>query len=322
MQWIILFFCSLFIFVSPFRVLAEVPERKSPLGMWVWRADALKSEEQAKELIDFSRKHGIDTLLLQINFTEDDPPKLQYKEGLKRLLKLASEAGISVEALDGAPEMALAKERRENIKKLDAILDFQSGQPEGARFTAIHYDIEPYAMPQWKDTLSGRRVLVREMLETFAFFRYYLEANDSTGLLLKFDIPSWYGGNFSEIAIDFAGATKPLNEHVQDIADEVVIMSYRREPRGPNSVQDISREELDYAAKIGKKTSLALETIELKEDAHISFFGLPASQFRDAVHALYKDREGTPGFGGVYLHYYYHLKDYLADTEPLFPATK
>jgi len=137
-------------------------------------------------------------------------------------------------------------------------------------------------------------------------------------LPIKFDIPAWYDMK-PNLAVDFAGSTKLLNEHIQDIADEVVLMSYRRTPTGKNSVEELGRNELAYAAGKGRKLSLALETIKLKEDPQISFFGLPPEQFRAAVHEIFRVHAGKPGFGGVYLHHYDSLKTYLVGSEPLFP---
>ena len=293
--------------------------RTAPVGMWVWKEDAVKDEAKGRELLEFCLAQGIDTVLMQIHFVPKSAPlQFEHLEGYRRLLKLAAEKGIKIEALDGASSMALAEGRPDTLEKLDAVLAFQASQPEKERFSAIHYDIEPYTLPRWREGLDESRVIAREMLETFSLLRDRVKA-EFPELPIKFDIPAWYDTK-PGLAVDFAGTTKLLNEHIQDIADEVVLMSYRRTATGPNSVEEMGRRELAYAAKTGKKLSLALETIELKEDQQISFFGLPAEQFRKAVHELFDTLDGKPGFGGLYLHHYDRLKVYLQETEPLFPA--
>ncbi len=314
MQWIISAVAT-----SLLLLTAPAEARTGALGLWVWRSDAVEIEAKGRELIDFCKAQGINTILMQVHFVEkSSPPALDHVEGYRRLLKLAAEAGIKVEALDGASEMALAEGRAGALEKLDTVLAFQAGQPEKDRFAAIHYDIEPYTLPRWRKGLEEARVIAREMLETFALLRGRVK-NEFPELPIKFDIPAWYDAKVG-LAVDFAGSTKLLNEHVQDIADEVVLMSYRRKATGDNSVEELGRRELAYAAKIGKKLSLALETIELKEDQQISFFGVPAADFRKVVHELFDTLDGKPGFGGLYLHQYDRLKVYLQETEPLFPA--
>jgi hypothetical protein len=316
MQWIIS------VLVVSAALLMQMPSaeaRTGALGVWVWRADAVADEAKGRELIDFCKAQGIDTILMQTHFgSKALPSKLEHEDGYRHLLKIATEAGIKVEALDGASTMALAEGRESALKKLDAVLAFQASQPEKERFSAIHYDIEPYTLPRWREGVNEARVIAREMLETYTLLRDRVKG-EFPELPVKFDIPAWYDAKVG-LAVDFAGSTKLLNEHVQDIADEVVLMSYRRTATGKNSVEEIGRNELAYAAKTGKKLSLALETIELKEDQEISFFGLPAAQFRSVVHELFKELDGKPGFGGLYLHQYDRLKAYLADEEPLFPA--
>ncbi len=316
MQWIIYPLIAFTLFLH-----AAAARAATPVGMWVWRADALEDEARARELVDFGKAQGIRTLLVQVHFAEGSPlePRLRYEEGLRRLLKLAREAGVQVEALDGSSEMALAEGRASALARLDAVLAFQATQPKGERFSAIHYDIEPYTLPRWKEGAQAARTIAREMLETYTLLRDRVRAEDPD-LPVKFDIPAWYDTK-PELALDFGGATKRLNEHIADIADEVVLMSYRRKATGHNSVEEMGRRELAYAARTGNKLSFALETIRLKEDPQISFHGVPVAQFHAVVRELVKTFEGQPGFGGLYLHHYDSLKTYLPADEPLLPAT-
>lgn len=315
MQWII----SIVLLSASLLLATPAQARSGTLGLWVWRSDAVEDQAKARELVDFCKTQGIDTILMQVHLApKSSPLALGHLDGYRHLLKIAGEAGIKVEALDGASDMALAEGRADTFERLEAVQAFQATQPEKERFSAIHYDIEPYTLPRWRESLAESRVIAREMLETFAMLRDRVKAEDPN-LPIKFDIPAWYDAK-PGLAVDFAGSTKLLNEHIQDIADEVVLMSYRRTATGKNSVEELGRRELAYAAKTGKKLSLALETIELKEDQEISFFGLPAENFTKVVHELFDTLDAKPGFGGLYLHQYDRLKVYLKDTPPLFPA--
>lgn len=317
MQWIIyrlLYLLAVIVALSPMDGQARV----GAMGLWVWRPGPLQDEKQAQELVDFCKQQGFDTILLQIHAQPGVTPlALDYTEGTQRLLGMASKAGLKVEALDGSSAMVSPESRIANIERMDAILDFQAKQPEGQGFSAVHYDIEPYTLPQWKEGIPQARQVAREMLETFSLMRDHLKARNSK-MPLKFDIPAWFDTRL-DLAIDFAGKTKPISQHIQDISDEIVIMSYRRKASGSNSVESLAADEIAYAAKTNKKVAVALETIALKADPQISFYGVPAGEFRDTVLSLFKDLGGQPGFGGVYLHQYDRLREYLPETEPLFP---
>ena len=89
-------------------------------------------------------------------------------------------------------------------------------------------------------------------------------------LSLAVDTPFWWDKD--EFALEFEGQRKRFNEHVQDLTDFIVIMSYRCSAK---KVLSISEDEMRYAGRIGKVVFLSLETIQLQRDPDISFWGLP-----------------------------------------------
>ena len=117
--------------------------------------------------------------------------------------------------------------------------------------------------------------------------KWIAEADSS--LTFANDIPFWYDGN-EKFIVEFNGAEKYLNEHIQDISDFIGIMSYRTKMTGANSVMDITRSELAYGAKIGRPVYLGIETVELPNTPGITFYGKSevdvASAIRELVQAL------------------------------------
>ena len=102
-------------------------------------------------------------------------------------------------------------------------------------------------------------------------------------MTLSCDIPFWFDTPTSEdglpLAVRFAGQTKPIQQHIQDLCDYVGIMSYRREAVGPNSITALVADELAYAKQIGKVICPAVENGEYPPVPTISFYGQPASRF-------------------------------------------
>src|SRR5687767_13835969 len=234
-------------------------------GIWVWKRESFATPEARRNLIDFCREHRFNRVLVQIHSTPESRrrgrPTLAMADALSPLLKDAAAAGIAVEALDGAKDMAVRRNWDSTLAMLDAILAFNRAQPEGERFVAMHYDIEPYIMPEWKT--NARDAIMKDYLGYFQLARHRIDEN-SPGMMLSADIPMWYDRKTEPgdtCVVEFNGVTKNLHEHVQDLTDYIGIMSYRRHATGENSVVEHVEAELAYAEKIGKTVCPALETV-------------------------------------------------------------
>lgn len=81
-------------------------------------------------------------------------------------------------------------------------------------------------------------------------------------------------------------------------------MSYRRRAVGGNSVEQIVKNEVNYAARIGKFVVPALETIDSKDDPQISFFGSAPEEFWDVHNQVRAAFDRHLGFGGMFTHSY------------------
>jgi hypothetical protein len=275
-------------------------------GMWVWRREQVATDDAQDKLLDFCKAHGFNRILLQIHTTRDSEGNvsLALAGQLPRLLKKAAEQGIRIEALDGAKDMAMKKNWPATLAILEAVLEFNRAQPEGARFVGIHYDIEPYIMPEWKT--DARMEIMQDYLAYLKQARDIAHA-ETPKLLLSADIPMWYDRKTEDgdnCILEFDGQTKNLHEHVQDICDYIGIMSYRRTALGRNSVVDAVTTEIEYAEKIGKTVCPALETIELKEDQQISFFGVGPEAYLKTKGEVEKELTGRSGYGGMLIHSY------------------
>ena len=278
----------------------------TPIGMWVWQRKYITDPWERILMLDFCRSHGIGSIFVQVHFdrTERDDYVLADRDDWNELLLMADSLGIRVEALDGGGNMAFSANYEDTLSRLKAVLDFHAAQPYGAKFSGIHYDIEPYTTYRWK---SGEHQEVAvELLDVLSELKSVVAKADPS-LTFANDIPFWYDGN-KDFFIEFNDSKKYLNEHMQDISDHIGIMSYRTKMTGENSIADITKGELDYGAKIDRLVYLSIETVELPETPQITFYGKSAVEVASAIRELSKALENNSSFGGVFIHEYETLR--------------
>lgn len=287
-------------------------------GLWVWRGRWITKPADRAELVAFCKRLGINRLLVQGSFIAgaEGNPTLEFPSELRALIVDAATQGIAVEALDGARDMAVRENWPQTLAKLDALLAFNRTLPVGAKLAGIHYDIEPYLMKEWKQGAAQRQTL---MLDLLAFLDEAKKriAQAGSQLTLAADIPFWYD-NKTELGdsclVEYNGQAKNLHQHIQDLCDYVGVMSYRRRATGGNSVEQIIENEINYAAQIGKFVVPALETIELKDDPQISFFGSTPEEFWKAHNQVRAALDQHPAFGGMFTHSYSGMRDLYDNT--------
>jgi hypothetical protein len=91
-------------------------------------------------------------------------------------------------------------------------------------------------------------------------------------------------------------------------------MSYRRNATGRKSVGQVIENEINYAAQIGEVVVPALETIELKTDPQISFFGSSPEEFWKVHNQIRAAFDQHSGFGGMFTHSYRGMRDLYDNT--------
>jgi len=151
------------------------------------------------------------------------------------------------------------------------------------------------------------------MHDYLAFLRkaQLLLDEETPHLLLGADTPFWWDRD--EFVTEFDGRSQRFNEHVQDLTDFIVIMSYSRDPR--KVLQSVEGER-KYAERIEKLVYPSLETIQLKQDPHISFWGVPADEFWKTVNQIQEVAKRDPVLGGVRIHNYRGLMEKLKMNSP------
>ena len=281
------------------------------LGMWVWSKYSFATEEARQRLVRFCVKHGISHLDVQIKFSHDNGiPRLQHEEAFRNLVLLAGERNITMAALRGNPRMFSSQNHERSLRELDAIIAFSRSLPEKSLFKGVKYDVEPYLTKEWKVKGKPLNTLMHDYL---AFLRKAKTAlhEKAPHLWLAVDTPFWW--DKEEFTLEFEGERKRFNEHVQDLTDFIVIMSYRCSEK---KVLRIVEEEMRYAERIGKVIFLSLETNRLERDQDISFWGLPKEALQDTISRLLQKAEEDPIIGGLMIHSYRGLVEKLDNGIP------
>ena len=289
---------------------------QSSVGLWVWDKKSIRTKREQDRLLAFCERYGIDRLSVQIHVEPGSikrgQPKLMFTDPLRRLMVEAKHRGIRVEALDGAPEMAMPENRSTVLAILDQVMAFNHTLPPGAGFVAMHYDIEPYLLPQW-DT-PRRQAIMHQYLELMETARLKMRL-DAPGMALAASIPFWYDNRVSQddsCILEFNGQRKNFHEHIQDLTDYVAVMSYRRHAVGDDSMTQHLETERAYAEWVGKTVCAGIETIEIKGRPEVSFYGLPQTEFWFQKQKLEQVLRKRGGFGGVMIHSYGSFREYLS----------
>jgi hypothetical protein len=274
------------------------------LGIWVWSPSSYSTDGARQKLIRFCVKHQISHLDVYVDISANkEKPIVQGTKALSDLILLASPHKITIAALRGNPKMFFPENHDQTLRELSAIIDFRETLPTDNLFKGIKYDVEPYRTKEWKSKGESRKAVMLGYL-TFLRKARDLLREKAPDLWLTVDTPFWWDKD--ELITEFEGRTKPFSEHVQDLTDFIVIMSYRRNVK---KVMDCVENERKYAKKINKVVFPSLETVKLTEDSHVSFWELTREEFWDFVPQVLKTAKADPAMGGVMIHCYRSLTE-------------
>lgn len=206
-------------------------------GIWIWDYRRVIGHEE--ETVGRLQKEGVRRVYIQVGGA---------LESFRPFLETAKARRISVYALDGSPDYI--NDYQVLIDDMVKIREFnRSARDVG--FEGIQIDVEPYLK---KDFNLRKEYYVRQFLRMAQDLRRH--AGDD--LKLSFALPFW----FDTLTID---GDKPLSFHIIDIADEVVIMSYRTDY---DEIINSAVQELCYASSVGKPLYLGLEINNLPDEEH------------------------------------------------------
>ncbi|MGC5326114.1 hypothetical protein [Brevibacillus sp. SYSU BS000544] len=259
-------------------IRADAWKSSTPLQRATWLWDATLIQRESSAVLSFLRDEGIGLLYLQVDHSV---PMEEYRTFINQ----ATDQHILVYALQGEPDWVTSEGSAKSDSIMEWLHTYQQTSDQAEQFAGIHLDVEPYLLPNWN---HEQKELVEEFQQLIVDWK--VEALNGN-LELGLDIPFWY----DEIRL----GNQSLAKWIIQQADTVTIMSYRDHIEGPNGVLRITQKEREYAAQIGKKLYLALETKPSSEANYISFKSYSA--LKQAVSELEQKASGVEGIG---IHHY------------------
>ena len=249
--------------MRPATADARVPARP----MWLWDSPKVLLDATARaELFAFCACQGIDAIWMQVAIEReraaDGTPVLQHAAAWRTLLREAHAAGLTVEALEGAPIYALKAHHAEALAVVDAVIAFSRTAADRDGFDGLHFDIEPHGLYRWRFPEPRERMatgLVEVALESSKRLH-------AAGLRFGVAIPHWLQATDDQTGeplgvVTWEKTRQSAAYHLIDRLDYVAVMSYRDRATGPNGVVAIAGDLLAHAAAPGRaRVYLGLET--------------------------------------------------------------
>jgi hypothetical protein len=256
---------------------SHVLPEAGPRAMWVWTY-SLMNTAQESELLKFSSQNKIDTLYVEATQALFDTPTQ-----LEDFIHLAATQKISVELLMG--DHAWIEQDPDTAVRLAEKAAAFIAQMKEPKATAIHFDIEPHALPGWDDGKQYFSSLYLDLLDRLRI------AVGSTPMHVDL------GHFYAAVNVTRSGTTKSLLRWVLDRVDGGVLMAYNS---NPNSVLNFVQDEFAQSKGTDKlRIALACDCAENPLENYCS------RETLDHALALVQDRYGShPNFAGLAVHHY------------------
>jgi len=214
-------------------------QRAARIGFWVW--DYRTAAANPERILSLCRVQGCSRLFIQMPSLLDDEA---LWKAYARVFVQAQEAGIEAMALDGYPEAVQNPQRlADTVRRLFAFISPRA-------VAGVQFDIEPYLMPGFFNDEAG----LRQYLDCLAVLKEVIAGRTRLSVV----IPFW-------LHVPTVGG-RPLAYRVMDLADDVVVMSYRTHY---DELLEIADDLLRYGDLTDTPVWLALETTALPSERRV-----------------------------------------------------
>lgn len=255
--------------------------------MWIWNDSDIGTRARQNRLLDFSVNKKITTVYLHSEGLLKTNPQL-----LASFIDLAATRNIRVELLFGAPEWAFTKNHPIALALVTKANAFVNSL-RGARPVGLHFDVEPHGLPGWEANQSS---FGTQLLDLYA----KLKKAKRPDLYLNADIAMGY----SVVNLTRNGVSKPLTHWLVDTVDRTTLMAYRDYAQGPDSIIAHGNSPVNYAATIGKRAHIAVETTCNLQPEKITFCEEGNAEMQAALDSVVANYRISAGFGGIAIHDY------------------
>ncbi|WP_433943110.1 hypothetical protein [Paenibacillus sp. SN-8-1] len=247
---------------------------------WLWDTTLIK--KSGSTVLNFYKNQSVNVIYLQINRNIN----ISY---YKTFIRQAAAQGIEVHALDGNSTWALTSQRTQLTTLLKWIENYQASAAENEKFKGIHFDIEPYLLPDWN---TNQKSIVSQWQSNVL---YMVQRANDLKLPIAADLPFWLH------TIKVPDGTSTLSSWMLKQYNSVTLMSYRDTSNG---IFNAAKAILEEGAALNKKVFTGVETNNTSEGSTISFYEEGAAYMNQELDKLVLLTSGYASFGGIAVHDY------------------
>lgn len=282
-------------------------------GTWVWDSPLQMSETQIRFIVNAAYENKINVLYVTIDDVldiyaledgeEKEAQKKAYSEALQRVVRIAKEKGIAVDAEAGWRDWAEADQKFKPLTIVDYVVEYNKTHTTYP-LRGLQYDIEPYLLSSYEKNkeffLTNFVSLVDETATRLG----------TSNLRFSVVIPHFYDDQQAWTPpVTHKGITQHTFSHIIDILDRrpgstIILMSYRNFAEGDNGTIQISEVEIKEASNTAHRTKVIVgqETGNVDPE-YVTFYGLSKDYYLEQLSIVQNKFKGQSGFGGVAVHY-------------------
>jgi hypothetical protein len=277
-----------------------VEKMKKGNAVYVWTKANIFDDSK---VVEICKQFDISNLFLSAYNTRKTP---EAKKEFSEFNMLCSANGLDTYAMASTNEFAL--NHKIALEYIDDIVAFNDSVDENQRFKGVHFDIEPYCLPQYREEKTTTDETERKKLRVLkSYLEMTIQCYEKTkqeGLDFGLSIPYWFKlGNRIEISFDLGEGMKPLSYHIIDNSDHIAIMAYRNEP---GLVVEAVSDEIVYAEDVNMETGGFHFSDNPQKKVFVAVENLSMMPKITEFMDLYKD---FSSYAGIAIHPYRMLKD-------------
>ncbi len=265
------------------QVLITTSVHNVPRGTWIW--DSRLIERDPDKIIGFASDNNVTSVYLQID--PDIAPAI-YQD----FIRSATEKRINVEALAGRPDWA-SKSKQDQIKKFIVwVQNYNASVTPEERFAGLHFDIEPYLLPEWK---TGNKAMLASWMDNM---RLIEQETKGSGLKITLDVPFWLN------TVKVPGTEYSFSAWLLEKFDCLVIMDYRNFALGRNGIVENGNAIMREASTLNKQVIVAVETAKNVESDRTSFYAKGIEAMEKELQAAHQKLTRHSSYAGFAIHEY------------------
>ncbi|TMP26742.1 hypothetical protein CWB99_17950 [Pseudoalteromonas rubra] len=271
---------------SILALMTSVAIQASERATWLWKkggdplgaSSMITAQSEQQTLIDLLQQQSIAVVYGSYGqYTSTHPQAVaQWNQTL-------ATQGIQSHYLMAQNTWVFPNNHSKMLSKLQTrFIDYQHNAAPHAEFTALHLDIEPHALTEWKQgTPQSRQALLWQLIDTFKAIRAQLDNQGMAQLKLHADIPTWYD---SSAKIDWPDQGAAFFAALSEVLDSNSIMAYERDNSTSILNATVTERALassTFSVRLGVDVS---ETWENPTHLHQVIDELEAAQQRVDIH--------------------------------------